>query len=103
MKKAKVVKGAVQKVWPDAKGKPFPAHVYWKDPSEYPWLVDVPDEVQVNWVWDGEKYAPRKKVKALEPRAWVLEVICEKLGTTYAEVKAEAKRRKLDALAALAD
>jgi len=122
MKKAKVVKGIVQKVWPwektlpdgtkvikeykdhhAAKGLPTPDHI-----------VDVPDEVQVNWIWDGEKYRPRTRdvlwVKHPDGTKFVskplpkpkkdyfMELIAEKLGTTVEALQEEARRRKQEDL-----
>lgn len=96
MKKAKVSKGLVQHVWPftDENGKlhELPLAYQGANGKEVPdCIVDVPDEVQRNWVWDGEKYTKRVKLETLPARSHVVDVIAEKLGITYDELMAEVQ------------
>lgn len=121
MKKAKVSNGIVQIIWPFEKTLPDGTVVVkeFKDgwtPKGLPipdYFVDVPDDVRVNWIWDGEKYRPRTKdVEWLydgekfvsQPRVasekdYFFEVLAEKLGTTIEALKEEARIRRENDLA----
>lgn len=114
MKKAKVSKGVVHHVWPWVKTLPDGSQVVKELPPQYRGLngkpipdciVDVPDEVQPKWRWNGEAYVPppsrEEKIKNKQPisRDWFAELLAEKLGIPYEELLKEAKQRKIDALA----
>ncbi len=102
MKKAKVVNGLVHCVWPSVKRLPDGTEAVRVFPIQYQGvngkpipacIVDVPDEVQEKWVWDGEKYAPRVK-KPRGTHSDMLEVIAEHLGVPYQELCDEIIARK---------
>jgi hypothetical protein len=99
LKKAKVKNGLVQHVWPWLKTLPDGREVVKELPEAYrtgvhPYIVDVPDDVKPGWKWNGERYAPIVKEPLVKPRNWVMEVVAERLGTTFTEILAEAKARK---------
>lgn len=110
MKKAKVSKGIVRHVWPWVKTlkdgrqvvKTMPLHYGPdKDGNYLDCIVDVPDDVQQNWVWreDLGAYGPRIKRPFVQKPNYLWEVLAERLGTTYADLLAEAKARKAADLA----
>lgn len=98
MKKAKVSKGIVRMVWPWVKDgivRKLPAQYRGLNGKPVPdCIVDVPDEVQPNWVWDGEKYAPRVKKPVKIGHSDLLDVISERLGISSSDLLAEAMKRK---------
>ena len=107
MKKAKVTKGIVRRVWPWEKTLPdgtkltkeFPSNIYEIPGKEFPFIVEVPDDVQPNWVWNGTKYAPRVKSIQPEPYSDLLKVLADKLGLDYDDlwkevIAAKEARRK---------
>lgn len=98
MKKAKVSKGIVHHVWPNMlkdklhelpncykglKGDPVPECI-----------VDVPDDVEPGWVWDGTQYAPIVKKPIPPPYSDTLALIAEKLGMTFDDFWREIGQRK---------
>ncbi len=94
MKKAKVSKGIVRHVWPWEKVLPDGSRVIKQIPPIYVvknskfahCIVDVPDEVQPGWLWNGKEYAPRPpKPAKRRPKqdSLILQVLSEELGLDY--------------------
>ena len=100
MKKAKVKHGVIQHVWPRVKVLPDGREVIKALPECYtvghhPYIIDVRDDVKPGWVWDGEKFGPRKKEPPTKRREWMIDALCARLGINYDELLAEAKQLKL--------
>ena len=89
MKKAKVSKGVVHHVWPWTKALADGRKVVKELPPQYAGLdgkpvpaciVDVPDEVQPKWVWNGTAYAPRVKKKIRPYHSDLIDVLADIIG-----------------------
>lgn len=110
MKKAKIKNGVIQHVWPWVKELPdgtkltknLPLHYQGLNGKQVPdCIVDVPDDVQPGWVWydDTQRYERKRKVtNPLIGHDFRLEILAERLGITYQELKNEARKRKQSAI-----
>ena len=109
MKKAKVSHkhGLILRVWPWEKTLPDGTKVIKEIPPIYlakgdkfdHCIIDVPDEVQPGWRWDGEKYAPKKipaeKTKR-ELHSDIVAVLADELGLDYDTLIKRIAARKKD-------
>lgn len=93
MKLAKVVNGVVHHVWPWEKTLPDGTKVIKELPPQYrppkprpSCIIEVPDDVQPKWVWNGEKYAPMVK-RPLKKWKTIREIVREELEKLLAAKK----------------
>jgi hypothetical protein len=103
MKKAKVYPdGLIAHVWPWTKTLPDGSQVIKQCPYEGrgkplpDCIVDVPDDAKKGMMWDGKTLSVRmKKIPVTKPTHDILlEVLAEKLGMTWDELKALGEKRK---------
>jgi hypothetical protein len=102
MKKAKVRDGVIEHVWPWVKTLPDGTKVTKNCPYEGrgkplpDCIVDVPNNAKPGMMWDGKKATKRvKKLAPTKPTHDVLwDVVAEKLGMSWEELKAEGLKRK---------
>lgn len=106
MKKAKVSHkhGRIEHVWPWEKTLPDGSKViknippiYLAKPDKFAHcIIDVPDEVQPGWRWNGKEYRPKEEVIKPKPpkHSPVIEVLARRLGVSYDELHAEVMAEK---------
>jgi hypothetical protein len=102
MKKAKIRNGRIEHVWPFVKTLPDGTKLTKNCPYENrgkplpDCIVDVPDNAKRGLMWDGKKLSkPKKKIAPAKPTHDVLwDVVAERLGMSWDELKAEGLKRK---------